>query len=151
MPETWRPRRAVSVAAAVGLLVVVAAWWLSPGLFDATRSVPETRVVTATVISPTPCTAKTAEETVRFVFSGQRRTGVLKACGHDKNAKVRVAVPVNPGSGPIEVRSATSSRGYSTLRIPLGLLLLGLSCGAGGVYALLVVRGPRGRGRLAVT
>lgn len=147
MPAKWR---ALSVATAVGVFVVATAWWLSPGLFDATRSVPETRVVTATVISPSSCTETGAEEIVRFVFSGQKRKGVLTACGHDENEQIRVAVPVNPGSGTIEVRSATSSRGFSSLRIPLGLLLLTMSCCAGAGYALLLVRGGFRRARPAV-
>lgn len=141
--------KVLAVAGVVGVAVVALAWWVGPGLFGATSSDPETRVVTATVAEPVPCTEPGAQEKVDFTLDGQTRTGILTACGHDKEENVRVVVPADAGSGPIEVRSAVSSPGYSTLRGPLGLLLLALSCGAGGVYAFLIIRGPRREPALA--
>ena len=141
--------KVLAVAATVGVAVVALAWWIGPGLFGATHSPPEKRVVTATVTEPMSCTKPGAAEKVRFTLDGQTREGVLTACGHDKEEKVEVVVPADAGSGPIDVRSAVSSPGYSTLRGPLGLLLLALSCGAGGTYAFLVIRGPRREPALA--
>ena len=141
--------KVLAVAATVGVAVVALAWWIGPGLFGAPHSPPEQRVVTATVTEPMSCTTAGATEKVRFSLDGQTRKGVLTACGHDKEEKVEVVVPADAGSGSIEVRSAVSSPGYSTLRGPLGLLLLALSCGAGGTYAFLVIRGPRREPALA--
>lgn len=137
--------RSLAVAAVVGVLVVAAAWWIGPGLFGSTSAVPEHRVVTATVVAPVPCTTAGAEETVSFEWQGTPRKGMLTACGHDRDEQVEVAVPVDAGSGPIDVDSVAGSTGYSALRGPIRLLLLALSCTAGGIYAFLVIRGPRMR------
>lgn len=141
--------KVLAVAGLAGIVVVALAWWIGPSLFGATSSDPETRVVTATVTDPVPCTKPDPQEKVDFTLDGQSRTGVLTACGHDTKENVLVVVPADAGPGSIEVRSAVSSPGYSALRGPLGLLLLALSCAAGGVYAFLVIRGPRREPALA--
>lgn len=142
----------MAVAAVVGVAVVALAWWLGPGLFGAGTDRQDARVMTATVTDPVPCTTSGARETVRFTLDGQQRSGMLSACGHDSDERVRVALPAQsatPGEGPVEVGSAVSSSGYSALLGPIALVLLALSCGAGGVYAFLVVRGPRPRPAMA--
>lgn len=133
------------MAAVVGVLVVGLAWWFGPGLFGASDTTAEHRVVRATVTDPAPCTGTNGRERVRFTLDHEKREGELRACGHDAKEQLRVAVPEQAGSGRIAVQSAVSSTGYSALRMPVGLLLLLLSCAAGGLYAFLVVRGPRRR------
>ncbi|WP_245901073.1 hypothetical protein [Prauserella shujinwangii] len=143
---TWK---VLGVASLAGLCVVLAAWWAGPSLF----SVPEPeqrRVVTATVTLPAECTTPDAEETVRFELDGTTRDGTLSGCGHDQDEQVRIAVPSDAGgSGLVEVSLAGTAPGIGDLRRPAGLFLLVLSCAAGGVYAYLVVRGPRLRTALA--
>lgn len=128
---------------ATGVIVVVLAWLATPGLFGVGGDAEQRRVIAATVTVPASCTAPDAAETVRFTIAGQQRTGKLTACGHDRDERVDIAVPANPDGGPVEVRSAAGSAGYNTLRMPLALILLTLSCLAGGVYTFLVIRGPR--------
>lgn len=137
--------KVLTVAAVVGVAVVALAWWAGPGLFTAPGSEARSRVVSATVTEPSSCTDSQAHERVRFTIDGTDREGKLTACGHDKQEQLRVAVPVRPGDGPITVHSAAATTGYAALRAPLGLVLLALSCAAGGIYAFLVVRGPRQR------
>ncbi|WP_199434012.1 hypothetical protein [Qaidamihabitans albus] len=140
MPSlTWK---ALGVAALPGLLVLLVSWWMGPSLFGPVVT-EERQVVRATVTLPADCTTPGAEETVAFELNGEQRNGILSGCGHDQDEQLDVAVPADPGSGLIEVRHASTVRGTSDLRRPVGLALLVLSCGAGGLYAYLVVRGPR--------
>lgn len=135
--------KALTVAVVVGVVLVGLAWWFGPGLFGASDTTAESRVVRATITEPVPCTETAGQERVRFTLDGAERDGVLRACGHDTKEQVRVAVPDEAGGGLLTVHTAVSSTGYSALRVPVGLLLLLLSCAAGGLYAFLVVRGPR--------
>ncbi|WP_246257303.1 hypothetical protein [Amycolatopsis anabasis] len=134
----------LAIAALVGVAVVVIAWWVGPGLFGtSTRS--EGAVVEATVTRPVPCTDGGAQEAVRFELAGQSREGTLNGCGHGQDERLSVAVPDDAGAGPVAVSLAGLSQGHGELRRPVGLALVALSCFSGGMYAFLVVRGPRPR------
>ncbi|TWE23817.1 hypothetical protein FHX69_5119 [Prauserella muralis] len=133
----------LGVAAATGLLIVLAAWWAGPSLFGV-PAVAEMRTVEATVTLPADCSNPNAAETVRFEFGGETRNGTLNGCGHDQDERVDIAVPSEaPESGLIDVQLASTALGTTDLRRPVGLVLLVLSCAAGGMYAYLVARGPR--------
>nr|WP_246382454.1 hypothetical protein [Prauserella isguenensis] len=130
------------------------AWLAGPSLL-ATAAGADHRTVEATVTDPTECSDPEARETVRFSDDGATRQGILSGCGHNKDETVRIAVPEEPaetGGEPMLVHLASTDAGMSELGRPLGMALLVLSCAAGGVYAFLVVRGPRpgiAAGRLA--
>ncbi|WP_232376546.1 hypothetical protein [Amycolatopsis aidingensis] len=141
LPLGWN---VLAVAAFAGVLVVFSAWWFGPDLFGRQEQENE-RVVPATVTMGASCSEPDAEETVRFELDGETRNGTLGACGHDREDQVEIAVPAGAGSGLIDVRIAATARGNSDLRRPVGLGLLALSCAGGGMYAFLVVRGPRQR------
>ena len=131
------------MAVVVGAAVVALAWWFGPVLFGASEARAGDRTVSATVTEPAPCTAAEGRERVTFTLQGEQRSGELLACGHDENEQLRVTIPEETDSGTVTVHSAGASTGYSTLRVPLGLFLLAMSAAAGGVYAFLVIRGPR--------
>lgn len=133
----------MAVAAAVGVLVIGLAWWIGPGLYEPTSSARNSQVVEAAVTLPAPCSVPGARETVRFELDGEVRDGTLSACGHRKDEQVTVAVPLPAGSGMLEVRASTSSPGYGDLRGTIGLVLVALSCVAGGSYAFLLSRASR--------
>ncbi|MBB3052758.1 hypothetical protein FHS23_003799 [Prauserella isguenensis] len=157
--ESGRPAitvgwRSAGVAVVVGLLITALAWLAGPSLL-ATAAGADHRTVEATVTDPTECSDPEARETVRFSDDGATRQGILSGCGHNKDETVRIAVPEEPaetGGEPMLVHLASTDAGMSELGRPLGMALLVLSCAAGGVYAFLVVRGPRpgiAAGRLA--
>ena|GEM_PF-3461661 len=135
--------KTLTVAVVVGMAVVALAWWFGPVLFGASEARAGDRTVRATVTEPASCTAAEGRERVNFTLRGEQRSGVLLACGHDKNEQLRVTIPTEAESGTVTVHSAGASTGYSALRVPLGLVLLAMSAAAGGVYAFLVIRGPR--------
>ncbi|TNC23234.1 hypothetical protein FG385_22525 [Amycolatopsis alkalitolerans] len=132
----------MAVPAFAGVLVVVVVWLAGPGILGPMPSSGGT-VVDATVTAPAPCSDPTAKETVQFQAGGQTRTGSLDACGHDKNNRVRIAVPADLGPGQADVHLADVVVGHTDLRRPVGLALLALSCLSGGAYAFLVQRGSR--------
>lgn len=127
-------KRAVLLAAVVGLVVLFLAWMSGPSLFAGAAE--EERVVTATVTKPVPCTAAGAQETVRLP---DKRTAKLTACGHEKGEKLSVAVPAEP-DGELTARVADTAVGYNNARQNFGLLLMALACVGGGFYAWLVTR-----------
>ncbi len=134
------------VAGSVGFLVVLAVWWSGPGLF-AGGSGTDGWVVTATVAEPVPCTEPSAVETVRFSLGGEQREAALSGCGHREGEEIKVAIPADadPVAGPGTVRIADTVEGQHSLRQPLGLLLVALSCLGGGFYASLITRAPQSR------
>ena len=132
----------LAVCGAVGVLVLVVAWWLGPGLFGSVESAQGT-VAEAKVTLPMPCSQPGAKETVQFELNGQDRNGTLDGCGHGKDERVSIIAPADAGSGLIDVSLADVVKGHSDPRRPVGLALLAISCAAGGMYAFLVVRGPR--------
>ncbi|WP_019816566.1 hypothetical protein [Saccharomonospora saliphila] len=136
--------KVLGAAVVTGLLVLLGAWWVGASLFGPAPA-DDHRVVEATVTAPAECSDADAVETVRFEISGTAREGMLSGCGHDQDEQVRVAVPRAPADdgGPVEVRLAATAPGTSDLRRPVGLMLLTLSCTAGGTYAYLLARGPR--------
>jgi hypothetical protein len=134
----------LAVAAFAGVLVLATAWWIGSDLFGRAPA-PEHRVTRATVTMPAPCSSPGDGETVQFEFEDTARSGILDACGHSRGELLNIAVPVNAGEGLIDVRLAATAPGYSDLRKPVGLVLLALACTGGGIYAFLVVRGPRRR------
>lgn len=143
-PLTWK---VLGLAALVGLVIVLAAWWIGPSLFGQV-SVEPRREVPATVTLPAECTNPSAEETVSFELDGRTMNGTLSGCGHDQDEQIRIAVPANAQQGEgglLEVHLAATAPGTSDLRRPVGLALLVLSCASGGTYAFLVARGPRRR------
>lgn len=135
--------KVLAVAVATGFVIVFVAWWMGPSLFG--NVAPEgRRVVAATVVEPAECTDPQAVETVRFEGDGGPQEGTLSGCGHDKGERVRIALPDTAGDGaPPQVHLAATAPGATDLRRPVGLGLLVLSSAAGGIYAFLVVRGPR--------
>ncbi|MEC3978818.1 hypothetical protein QMK34_26465 [Amycolatopsis sp. H20-H5] len=133
----------MAFAGGVGLLVVVLAWFLGPGLFGIS-STPVGSTVQAEVVTPAACTGANAGEAVRFSFGGKNRDGMLDGCGHGKGERIDVTVPDGAAeTGTIQVTAAETVVGASDLRRPVGLALLVLSCFAGGMYTFLVLRGPR--------
>jgi hypothetical protein len=130
------------VAALVGIGIVVAVWWAGPGALGSVSATPGT-ATEATVTAPASCNDPNATETVRFEFGGQTRTGSLDACGNAANDRVEITVPAGIGPGEVDVQLADVVTGHDTLRAPVGLALLALSCLGGGTYAFLVQRGPR--------
>ena len=134
--------KVVGVAVVVGILVVFLSWWAGPSLFGSVDGAAA-RTVEATVTRPSDCSTNNAEETVRFELAGDTRDGTLSGCGHDQDERVQVSVPAEAGAGPVDVHLANTELGTSDLRRPVGLALLVLSCAGGGMYAFLVVRGPR--------
>ncbi|MBB3661806.1 MULTISPECIES: hypothetical protein [Prauserella salsuginis group] len=137
--------RSAGLAVVAGLVITALAWLAGPSLF-ATAGGADHRTVEATVTDPTDCTDAAAGETVRFTDGGTTRTGTLSGCGHDKDETVHIAVPdqpAEPAGEPISVHLASTDAGMGELGRPLGMALLVLSCAAGGVYAFLVIRGPR--------
>ncbi|QFU93553.1 hypothetical protein [Amycolatopsis sp. YIM 10] len=135
--------REVAVAAVTGVLVVLAVA-LTPGVLGGSGGGGET-VVQATVTNPLPCTNTGAREGVRVEVDGQRRDATLSACGHNEGEQFAVALPADVGSGPLEVRIAPSTPVDNALLRPIALGLLALSCLAGGLYAWVLLRGPRRR------
>lgn len=133
------------MAVVAGLVITALAWLAGPSLF-ATAAGGEHRTVEATVTDPTDCTASAPREIVRFADGGGTRQGMLSGCGHDKDETVRIAVPEESAAAagePVRVRLASADAGMSELGRPLGMALFVLSCAAGGLYAFLVIRGPR--------
>lgn len=132
----------LAVAVGVGLLVIVLAWYAGPGLFGITNQAKGT-TVRAEVVKPTPCAGGTAEEAVKFEFGGRPREGTLDGCGHGQGERVNIVVPDGAGAGTISVHAADVAVGASDPRRSIGLALLVFSCFSGGMYVLLVLRGPR--------
>jgi hypothetical protein len=145
MPLPWN---VLGVVAAAGMLIIVLAWFIGPGLFGSPAATDST-IVRAEVTLPAQCTAANANETVRFEVNGKTRNGTLNACGHDQGERVDVAVPVEAGAGLIDVTVADTAVGHPDLRRPVGLALLALACFGGGLYVFLVLRGPRAPAVLA--
>lgn len=140
-----------SLAAVTGALVVFAVLLMAPSVFGSGAG-EEQEIVSATVTDPQNCTKPDATEVVSFRLDGHTREGRLSACGHDRDEQVRVALPSDPG-GPGEfvadVSLAASAPGTSYIRKPLGSALLVLSSAGGALYAVLLVRGERGRVEMA--
>jgi hypothetical protein len=134
-------------AALVGLLIVLGVWWVGPDLFGPAPE-PDERVVAASVVEPVSCASQTAtQETVRFTVDGDERDALLSACGHDEGESVDIAVPEDLDADPLLVRAADTLPGHRDLRRPVGMLLMVLSCLAGGGYAaLLAGTGRAGNG-----
>ncbi len=130
--------RAVLLAGAVGLVVLLTAWMIGPSLFAGADEVE--RVVTATVTERASCTDPKAAEQVAFTDAGKKHEATLPACGHDKGEKIEVALPNDAGAGPLTVRAAETDAGHSRTRSSIGLLLIALSCVGGGFYAFLFSR-----------
>ncbi|RZQ62616.1 hypothetical protein [Amycolatopsis suaedae] len=128
-----------------GVFIVAGAFFAGPGLLGAPAQASD-RVGRATVVQAVPCSNTGAREGVRVEFEGQRRDATLSACGHTEGEQFDVTVPENfTGGDTPEVRIATAVTEPSGLFRPVGFGLLALSCAAGGVYAYLVLRGPRRR------
>ncbi|EID53548.1 hypothetical protein SacxiDRAFT_1297 [Saccharomonospora xinjiangensis XJ-54] len=135
----------LGVAAVMGILIMLGAWWMGPSLFGAGSAQAERRVVDATVTKPVECSNPDAEEVVRFQLAGQTHEGLLSGCGHDQDESVRIALEDDPAEaeGPVEVALAATAPGINDLRRPVGLGLLLLGCAGGGTYAFLLARGPK--------
>lgn len=130
------------MAAVVGIVITALAWLAGPSLFATSADAAE-RTARATVTGPAECTNPDATETVRFDVDGTTRQGTLSGCGHDKDERVDIALPDELPGGQASVQLASTEAGMTELGRPMGMALLVLSCAAGGVYAFLVVRGPR--------
>lgn len=146
MPSlSWK---VLAVVTLTGVAVVLVTWSLGPALIGDV-SPQERRVVPATVVRPADCNKPGVDETVRFELNGNSRTATLSGCGHGQDEKVTVAVPADGDAGPVTVSLASTARGYSDLRRPVGLALMVLGAAGGATYAYLVVRGPRRHPALA--
>ncbi|GAA3541199.1 hypothetical protein GCM10022222_25990 [Amycolatopsis ultiminotia] len=131
----------VGIPVATGVLVVVLAWLVGPGLFGIGADVAGAPVE-AQVTKPAACSVTGAVETVQFPLGGKTRTGTLDGCGHGKDEHVQVVVPDNvPADGTVAVTASDTSSGSQDARAPIALALLLFSCFCGGMYAYLVIRG----------
>ena len=142
MAQLTAKTRALLVAGIVGFAVLVAAWWVGPGLFGTGPTAPE-RVVTASVMESASCADPNAEATVSFELDGQTREAVLSACGHSDGEQLEVAVPMDSSGEVLTVRAAEAQVGQHDLRRPIGLLLVALSSLSGGTYAFVLCRAQR--------
>jgi len=134
--------KSLVIPVVLGVLIVVGVWWAGPSALGAADA-PKGTTAEATVITAAPCTDANPRETVQFSFGGQTRTGSLDACGHDPNDRVQITVPTGIGTAPVDVHLADVVTGHGTLRGPVGLVLLTLSCFAGAAYAFLMARRTR--------
>ena len=132
----------LAVPVLAGIAIVLAVWWAGPGVLGEAPATNGT-LADATVTTAAACTDGNARETVRFDFGGQPRTGSLDACGHSVGDRVQITVPAGVGTGSVDVHLADVVEGHNSLRPPVAMALLVVSCFAGAGYAFLMHRGPR--------
>jgi hypothetical protein len=98
--------------------------------------------VTATVTAGAPCTTSGASERVTFTIDGREREARFDGCGHADGEQVEITVPAGDDS---LVQAAQATVGAGVPGAGVGSLLLVTASLAGGGYAFLIRRGPRGR------
>lgn len=135
-PDRWA---LLTVITGIGAFVVLAVWLAGPQLLGAVDDTGS-RTVTATVTEGTPCGRPNSTETVRFMMDGRQQEATYSACGHRPGERREVAVPTETAGGKLQVHDADAAAGQGSLRRPASLLLLGLSCVGGGIYAQIMRR-----------
>jgi hypothetical protein len=142
----FSPGNARWIALSVGvflLSVAIALVVATMGLFGfASGEAATGQRVEARVVTAWPCGRAEGMEVVRYSLDGREWEAQFDGCGHEADETVEVTVAAGHTDPLAHAADAAGGQGRFGRR--LGGLLLTFSGLAGGLYAVLVRRGPRG-------